>query len=324
MRQMDCQASENGLDPANHGSLDSRADSPKPLRRPSVPARAGRCGKLTMENISMKRSLCLITVVALSFTTMACNQVRARSTIQDANRLYMEGNYGESLELYKRAQQLENFAELDRMIGYSHLGLFKTSDPSTEEHARHAAAYLNRYLEDNDDPAAEEVLINLLLNSEQTDLAIQRLERSLEDDPDDVLVMKSIANLLATKGEARPALVWYQRVIDAEPTKENYYTMGVILYEMVSKGLTSSREEALAFIERGKASLGEALERDPEYFDALVFTNLLYREEAVLTDDFDEKTALINQADEYRQRAIAIARKRAAEAEAAAETTPSE
>lgn len=272
----------------------------------------------------MKRSLCLITVVALSFTTMACNQVRARSTIQDANRYYMEGNYGESLELYKRAQQLENFDELDRMIGYSHLGLFKTGDPSTEAHARQAAAYLNRYLEGNDDPAAEEVMINLLLNSGQTDLAIQRLERSLEEDPNDVLVMKSIANLLATKGEARPALVWYQRVIDVEPTKENFYIIGVVLYEMVSKGMASSREEALEFIERGKDNLGQAIERDPEYFDALVYTNLLYREEAVLTDDFDEKTALINQADEYRQRAIAIARKRAAEAEAAAETTPSE
>lgn len=272
----------------------------------------------------MKRSLCLITVVALSFTTMACNQVRARSTIQEANKHYVEGSYGESLELYKRAQRHENFEELDRMIGYSHLGLFKAGDPSTAEHARQAAAYLNRYLENTDDPAAEEVLINLLLNFEQTDLAIDRLERSLEEDPDDVLVMKSIANLLATKGEAREALVWYQRVIDAEPTKENFYTIGVVLYEMVSKGLASSREEALDFIEQGKSNLGRALERDPEYFEALVYTNLLYREEAVLTDDFEEKTALINKADEFRQRAIAIAQKVAAKAEAEAETEPSE
>ena len=265
----------------------------------------------------MKRPLCLITVIVLSFTAMSCNKVRARTTIKDANKVYLEGNYPEAAELYKRAQQFENFDELDRMIGYSHLGMYRANDPATHSHAKTAADYLTRYLENNDDDAAEEVLINLYLNSEQQDEAIKRLERSLEENPDDVLVMKSIANLLAQQGNGREALRWYQEVVRVEPTKENLYTVGVVLYEMVSKGMAGSKEEALSFIEIGQNSLKRALEKDPEYFDALVYTNLLYREQSVLTDDFAAKTELINKADEYRQRAIAIARKRAAEAEAA-------
>lgn len=265
----------------------------------------------------MKRKLCLAVAILASFSFVSCRQIQARSYIKDANSAYLENDYARALELYKRAATKENFDELDRMIGYSYMGLYRAGDDSAENvrNANLAAAYLDRYLQDTDDLAAEEVLINLYLNSNQQDKAIERLERRLDANPKDTTIMKSIANLLAGQGNAAEALEWYRRVVQIEPTAANNYTVGVVAWEMVSKGLTGSVEESEELIAVGKQHLERAIEADPEYFDALVYINLLYREEAKFSDDFIEKEELMAKAEEYRQRAIAIAQKRAAEAE---------
>lgn len=269
----------------------------------------------------MKRNFCLVVALAIAATSLtSCRQLQARSMIKDANSAYAESDYARACDLYKRAADKESFPELERVIGYCLMGQFQAGDDSAENlaYANEAAQYLSSYLEKNDDITVEEVLVNLYLNSNQTEKAIERLEARLGDDPDDTNTMKSIANLLATLGEAEQALDWYRRVAEKNPSPANRYTIGVVAWEMVDKGLTSSVEESLELIELGKTNLAAAIEQDPEYFDALVYINLLYRQEANFSDDFEEKEALIATAEEYRQRAIAIAAKRAAEAEMAA------
>jgi hypothetical protein len=68
----------------------------------------------------------------------------------------------------------------------------------------------------------------------------------------------------------------------------------------------------LSAIEDGKKALAQALALRPDYFEALVYTNLLYREQAERESDEARQQELLDRADEYRARAIAIQQARKA------------
>lgn len=58
-------------------------------------------------------------------------------------------------------------------------------------------------------------------------------------------------------------------------------------------------------IYEGIAMLGTAVKIDPNYFDAMVYTNLLYRLKAFIAVDLAESTADLKQADEWLKKALA-------------------
>ncbi|MHB0970912.1 MAG: hypothetical protein ACYC60_14255 [Thermoanaerobaculia bacterium] len=60
-----------------------------------------------------------------------------------------------------------------------------------------------------------------------------------------------------------------------------------------------------------------------DYFEAIVYMNLLYREEAKIETDPIKQQELVAQADVYRNRAMEINRQRKAEADKAAATAKS-
>lgn len=273
----------------------------------------------------MKRNLCLALALLLSMTAVSCNQVRSRMAIKDANAAYHSEDYEKALELYKNAQALGGkFPELYRSIGYSYIGLYSpgVEEPENARYADSAIQNLQRYLQLRpEDTVAEEVLINLFLNANRTSQAIQWFEAKLAEEPNNPSMAKSLATLYAKQGNFAKTMEWYERIAEMEGDKpESHYTYGVVLYEKVAKDPPADAEEKLMLIKRGQQALAEALELRPDYFDALVYMNLLYREQAKMAESEEEQQELFARADEYRNEAVAIARerKRKAEAEEAA------
>src|SRR5207249_3315167 len=117
------------------------------------------------------------------------------------------------------------------------------------------------------------------------------------------------------------ALKYYEKRAEVEPTaKEAWYTIGVVCWEQVHKlGPTLSDEERSTTIARGVKAMEKALALDPNYFDALVYAGLLYREKASVLSaqqKAEEAGAAFTTAEEFRQRAEVIGKKRVAEAAA--------
>lgn len=252
-----------------------------------------------------------------------CAKIESRIAIREGNELYQKEQYRDALVKYDEARKLDaGFPDLDRMIGYSAIGSFEPGNESPENAklADRAIEELQRYLKKRpNDETAREALVNLFLNAERTSQAIDYFKDYLKERPADLNAVRSIATLYAKSGDFNESLNWYKKItlLDAK-NHEAFYTYGVVCYEKVAKNPPDTVEEAREIIEKGREALLTATKLQEDYFEALVFINLLYREEAkTYSDDPEKQAELMAQAEVYRNQAVEITRKRKREAEEA-------
>ena len=267
----------------------------------------------------MKTKLCLITALMLSLSSFGCQKIQARMAIKDANAAYEKEDYATALKGYKDARDIDSsFPDLDRMIGYSEIGLYIPEDksPPNEAHADAAIAELSAYLKKRpEDRIARDALINMYLNANRTSQAIDYFRSYLAAHPGDLEAVKSIATLYAKQGNFNESLNWYEKITLLDKNNpEAYYIYGVVCYEKVAKNPPADPAEKLAIIEKGKAALQRAIEMKPDYFESIVYLNLLYRQQALVETDPVKQQALIAQADQLKNRAIEIIKARKAAA----------
>src|SRR5262249_43573042 len=102
---------------------------------------------------------------------------------------------------------------------------------------------------------------------------------------------------------------WYQKItlIDSK-NPEAFYVYGVVCYEKVHKNPPADDNEKLVIIEKGKEALQHAIDMKQDYFEAMAYLNLMWREQAVVDAKTDPARgqADVAQADQIRNRAIAI------------------
>ena len=273
----------------------------------------------------MKKKLCLLAALSLSLSSLVgCTKVQARMEIRDANDAYQKEEYATALKHYQKARQIDanSFPELERMIGYSLIGLYVPDDKSPEnvKNADAAVVELRKYLKNKpDDRIAREALINLYLNAERITDAINYFRDWLQTHPADIEAVRSIATLYAKQGNFNESLNWYQKITLLQPRDpEAFYVYGVVCYEKVAKNPPADLNERLMIIERGKKALLEATHLKPDYFEALVYLSLLHRQQAPLETDPVKQQKLVADADRIRNEAIAIVKKRKAQAAPAA------
>jgi tetratricopeptide (TPR) repeat protein len=236
--------------------------------------------------------------------------------IKDANDAYAKEDYGTALKAYRKAREIdaESFPELDRMVGYSLIGLYAPEDKSPEnvKNADAAVVELRNYLKKKpDDTIAREALINLYLNADRITEAINYFKEWLKTHPADLSAVRSVAQLYSKQGNFNESLNWYEKItlLDSR-NPEAFYTFGVVCYENVAKNNQMPITDKPAVVERGKAALAKAIAMKPDYFEANVYMNLLFREQAKLEVDPLKQQALYQEADKYRNAAIAITTKR--------------
>lgn len=268
----------------------------------------------------MQKKLCLCAALILSLSSLACQKIEARIAIREANQAYEKEEYAKALSEYLRARTIDpSFPDLDRLIGYSQIGLYIPEDksPKNEQHADAAIAELTRYLKKRpDDRIARDALINMYLNANRTSQAIDYFRGYLQAHPGDLEAVKSIATLYAKEGNFNESLNWYEKItlLDSK-NPESYYIYGVVCYEKVAKNPPADPAEKMAIIQKGEAALMKASQMKADYFEALVYLNLLYRQQALVETDPAKQQQLMAEADKVRNQAVEITRKKKAEAQ---------
>jgi len=109
-------------------------------------------------------------------------------------------------------------------------------------------------------------------------------------------------NTLATMAERA-------RVDSKNP--EAFHQMSVWYWEKVDKDYTLPRAKKIEYLEAGLKAEEQALALNPDYLEAVVYKGLLLRQQALLETNRARQAALIREADQLQQRAIALQKAKA-------------
>ena len=155
--------------------------------------------------------------------------------------------------------------------------------------------------------------------------ALEAYKKPVEMNPDEPLGYRQVANLLNSPSYARfeDTMDWLGKARDVDTANpEGYYLIAVHYWDKVYRDPDLTTGERGDYIELGIAQLDQSLEINDEYVDALIYKNLLLREKAKVNPrDKDELTA---QANELRDKAMALREEQEEAARSAAATDAEE
>jgi tetratricopeptide (TPR) repeat protein len=148
------------------------------------------------------------------------------------------------------------------------------------------------------------VLAKLYEDSGLFDEAEGVLNRVRDIRADDPAVYMQVAGFYNRNEEFDKTIQALSQRAALEPDNpEAFYTIGTFYWEKAFRDFLLTDEEKGEFIMLGLEQLDTALNLNQDYVEALTYKNILLRLQANLTEDLDEREALLEEADTLRDRA---------------------
>ena len=270
--------------------------------------------------VSFARSRVAVFAALLVFAGLAagCNQIKARQEIKKGNEFFKAGQYQTALAAYQEALRLDPHEnKLHKNIGLAYMGMYQPGSKHAKdlEYAQKAIEHMKIYTEAApEDRKAREFLVSMYLAAERYDDAIAFYQQLVAENPKDVKAMQSLAQMYFKKGDVENALQWLRKRLDAEASPEAkaevYYFIGVQAWDRSYNFPDIDPVERNRIVDEGIDAINKALQIRPDYFEALSYLNLLYREKAKIDPDPAKKQEYTDTANRYLQQALDL-RKRA-------------
>lgn len=219
------------------------------------------------------------------------------------------------------AQLSAQMTELERSLGMAApVPLFQPTDEQKKEFEKAEAAYvaaLRKYIAKHplDMNALRELSLRVPVEEAQKLLAVYAAAH-----PDDPELYRTRALLWMRAEQAPRMFADLEKMVALEPRNaDSHYMQGVSYYEVVAKHSPPEKEKR-EYIRRGIAALDKALELRPDYFESMVYKQLLLRQQALLESEPAIAQLRVVEADVIRAAAVsAIAKRKAEVAELGAE-----
>lgn len=270
-----------------------------------------------------RRGWASVAIVALlSGVLSGCGEVRTRMTLNKGNELYTAQKYEEAIAEYEKILEYDKDNWMaNYLIAMSYVALYRpgsTHDKDVEYNDK-GISRLETLLT-LEAPSKEErekiegYYLSMLTSAQKNDKAIAYLEEKFAKSPTDATLASRIGKLAFDSGNVEKALEYMEKRAKLQPDdKTAWYTIGVTCWaRSYHGGLMVSQDERNQLIERGMEALDKALAIDPDYFDALSYTNLLYREKmkALVTEGKNvEAQEAFAKAEEYLKKALEVRKK---------------
>ncbi|MBI1747313.1 MAG: tetratricopeptide repeat protein [Acidobacteria bacterium] len=246
--------------------------------------------------LGIKRAIIVLLGIGLVFGLSGCGliaKLKARDHLNKGVRFYSEKKYDEAVESFKES------IKLDPSLTNSYLYLGMTYAALSTGRQDNANAAIKTY---------QEVVERA---GERTDLK--------------VIAMTSIAVLYEDLENVDKAKEWCRKILEVQPDNtEGLYRIAVIDFKLsfrktgtTGEGVAQLSEEeqakTLKLIDEGITVLSKALEKNPDFSNAVDYLNLLYREQAKFTKEEDQKRELNRKADQLSLKALELHRKEESE-----------
>lgn len=277
--------------------------------------------------MTTSRSWLVLTIVAAIVMGPGCDTFKEKVLLKKGNELYNAQKYDEAIKQYDELVKLNPKSwSGNYLMAVSYLALYHpgSEHPKDMEYAAKGLAAFERTLEltppsPEDREKTEKFYLSFLNSTGDKDKAIAYLEKQLASRPNDLALINQIATLYQKKGDFTKALEYFEKRANLDPTnKETWYTLGVNCWaRSYHGGVAVSQEEREQVVGKGIEALDKALAIDPNYFDALSYINLIYREKAKALATVGknvEAGQAYAKADEYQKQAIDLRKAQMAKA----------
>lgn len=277
--------------------------------------------------MTTSRSWLVLTIVAAIVMGPGCDTFKEKVLLKKGNELYNAQKYDEAIKQYDELVKLNPKSwSGNYLMAVSYLALYHpgSEHPKDMEYAAKGLAAFERTLEltppsPEDREKTEKFYLSFLNSTGDKDKAIAYLEKQLASRPNDLALINQIATLYQKKGDFTKALEYFEKRANLDPTnKETWYTLGVNCWaRSYHGGVAVSQEEREQVVGKGIEALDKALAIDPNYFDALSYINLIYREKAkalATVGKNEEAGQAYAKADEYQKQAIDLRKAQMAKA----------
>lgn len=264
-----------------------------------------------------KRSIA-IAVTLLMLPAVGCNKVKARIEMKQGNEYYAEEQYKEALAEFQKGLANDPTATFAwRSVGLSALAQFKPGDesPANLELARVATEAFENYLADPefaDDQKVQDYLLSMYLNAKQYDKALAYIDQQAQKHPDKAGEYMTTKINILDQAERFDEAVKLGMSFEGEQASEILYTLSVSAWNKSYNDPSFSLAEREHIVDLGLGAADKALKIKPDYFEAMAYYNLLYREKAKMTTDPAARQAFLDKATEWMQKAIELRKKAAA------------
>jgi tetratricopeptide (TPR) repeat protein len=245
------------------------------------------------------------------------DRIQARLDLKNGNLSYIAGNYRDAITHYDRA--VSRVPTLSRAFlnrGYSEEALFRASESLDERRAladSAAAAFLHYrelieggHQDGGQAPDLERVeqhILTLYLDSQQAEKAMTLLESRLQSHPRDIASVTMLANLAMEQGNLDLALRWNRKRIEMEPGQPEAYCALAVMAWQFSYNNRVADDQRAALLDEGTEAAERAVELRPDYFEALIYANLLYREKAKYAANDAERVEFEKRYTDFEERA---------------------
>lgn len=264
-------------------------------------------------------------LVFLTGCEMLVNRLKANYAVKQGNDLYKAQGYLKSIEWYRYATYLNPDLEVAyKNAAFAYMGEYKpgSKHPKDLRYAQGAIDGFMRYLEKTPgDRDVENYLLTMFLQTERYDEAATYFQDRLKARDSNPAVasemMLRIGMIYAKKGDFESSLEWYKKRAEIEKDNpEALYTIGVLCWDKVYRApLTIDLDRRKQLIEMGLDYLTRATSVRDNYFEAVLYINLLYREKAKLaqqTGDTEDVAKYMQEADKQQKLALEMRKKQMA------------
>jgi tetratricopeptide (TPR) repeat protein len=292
-----------------------------------VPTRISR-GDLARGDLgkSVLRKIGPFILLAVALAATGCNEVRGRKKMQEAAKLYHDGQYKEAIAAFEEAEKMvPDFWKLWLNKGYTCRQMI-IPGAKTPENVAASKCALGAFIRlqelKPDDSRGELLYVQTLFDAEEWDTLVKMYGDKYQKNPKDIDAVSGLIQVYTKWNKVEEALEWYTKKAEIQANDaESQYAVGVFIWgQLMQKGGGPDKQlfdprpdpnkpkaiklqpafgygdiisqQRIDMADKGVEYLHKAMKIREKYPEAMTYINLLYRQKAI---------AFFDQPDEWQK-----------------------